>query len=143
MKGMRFIALAAVLAAGTALAAAPQPTVDDLKAAGYADASAVAEATDGRFGAPVRYFRSSERLSAADAKKDCADCADLISVYSAELPSPPDWAANQNFKPTRQIAGRWQTRGWLAAAKRILIVTGPNQEKVKALYDQLTETPAM
>lgn len=131
------IALLAALAA-PASAQGPAPleaTVADLAAAGVADAAPVAPAAD-RFGAPVRYFRSPERLSDADAKKDCADCADLIAAYAAETATVPSWHAEKSQQFVK-VGGRLQLRTYLPAAKRVIIVTAVNETTLRKVSARL------
>ena len=125
---------AALFAAAATRASGPVPlevTASDLTAAGIADASVVSPSSD-RFGAPMRYFRSSEKLSAADAKRDCADCGDLIAVYAADVPSPPGWAS----EPRSQfltVGGRYQLRDYIAVKRRIVTVTAPGEAMTRRL----------
>lgn len=122
--------------------AAPEASVADLEAAGFAEVKAVEPAPDGRYAAPVRYFRSSTRIAVIDAKRDCPDCGDLIAVYAARSLAPPDWSLNPRFVPARIVAGRWQIRGYLKEAQTILIVTGPDRAKTEKLFAALSEKAA-
>lgn len=111
-----------------ALAAGPQAlevTADDLAAAGVADVVAVEPAGD-RFQPPVAYFRSSAKLADAAAKKDCADCEDLIAVFAADVAAAPAWNADGGTQYLK-IGGRLQLRTYVAARKRIVTVTAPDE----------------
>ena len=127
-------ALAAALPSGAAPTALPV-TVADLTAAGYTGVTAVAP-TATRFRAPVWYFRVNESLSQSDAKKDCADCNNLVAVYAAVSESVPGWALNQ--KDVYRIMGaRTQGRIYIRNTKTIVIVTGPAPKLVQALLESL------
>ena len=108
---------------------------EDLEAAGYTDVVAL-EADGSRFASNVAYFRVAETLSDADARKDCADCANLVATHVAKTDSVPDWhAADED--PLRLVGGRVQARRYHAPTKTVIIVTGPDLEKVAALSDRL------
>lgn len=139
MKKTPILAIALFLVAGAASAATTTIPLDvtdaDLTAAGVAGTTLVSPAPE-RFLAPVRYFRTTSKLSANDAKKDCADCADLLAVYAAPVSSVPNWAA----EPEQQflkIGGRLQIRVYLAATKRVIIVTGPNESDIRKVSHYL------
>lgn len=124
--------------AGTAFAAGPEPldvTADDLTAAGAVGVVEVAPAGD-RFGAPVWYFRSAEKLSDADAKKDCADCADLIAVYAADVPSVPGWESEKSQQFIK-VGGRLQLRTYIPSKKRIVTVTAVSEATMRKISAHL------
>lgn len=129
--------LLAVLA-GAAAAAGPMPlevTVADLTAAGVADAVEVEPAGE-RFGAPVRYFRSSETLPEGAAKKDCADCADLIAVYAADSPDVPGWASEPRQQFVK-VGARLQLRAYIVSKKRIVTVTAVSEATMRRISEHL------
>lgn len=107
----------------------------DLAAAGVPDAVEVSPA-DGRFAPPVHYFRSGVKLSDTDAKKDCADCSDLIAVYAAEAGAAPNWAEapQQQFL---KIGGRLQLRVYIKEKKRIVTVTAPSEAAMRKISSYL------
>lgn len=107
----------------------------DLIAAGVADAVSV-EMTADRFRPPVRYFRSSERLSEEDARKDCADCADLIAVHVASYPSAPGWVAEASQQFVR-VGRRLQVRAWIPATKRVVTVTAVSEQTARKISAHL------
>ena len=129
---------AALLAlAWPAFAAGPETfdvTVEDLAAAGVADAVEV-ETSGDRFAPPVNYFRSSETLSAGEAKKDCSDCADLIAVYAAETGGAPGWygESTQFIK----MGGRLQVRAYIPSTKRIVTVTAVSEATARKISTHL------
>lgn len=139
--GLTAVVLAtALFAIGGARASGLVPldvSVDDLTAAGVSGASAVSPAV-GRFTAPVHYFRTTEKLSGADAKKDCADCADLIAVYAAESPTIPGWVAESRLQFIR-IGGRLQVRAYIAAKRQIVTVTAPSEATARKISAYLVE----
>lgn len=129
------IALGIFLVAHAQESPATSATVEDLEAAGYTDV--IALGPDGsRFASDVDYFRVAETLSDADARKDCADCANLVAAYVAKTDSVPDWHAT-NEDPLRLVGGRVQARRYHPPTKTVIIVTGPVLEKVAALSDRL------
>lgn len=108
-------------------------TAMDLEEAGYT--SVVPLGQEGsRFSPPVTYFRVAERLSEEQARRDCEDCADLVAVHLAESTAPA-WASSQ--EPLRIVGGRTQARRYHAPTRTIIIVTGPDTERVAALSDLL------
>jgi hypothetical protein len=129
------------LLAGLALpvsAEGPAPlrvAADDLAAAGVTDAVPVAPAAD-RFAAPVRYFRSAERLSDADAKKDCADCGDLIAVYAAEVASAPSWHS-EKAQQFVKVGGRLQLRAYIPSLRRVVTVTAVDETTLRKVSAHL------
>ncbi len=128
------------LSAGAVLAAAPEPlevTADDLVAAGVAEVVEVAPAGD-RFAPPVKYFRSPERLSEADAKKDCADCADLIAVYAVESPTVPGWHSEKSQQFVK-VGGRLQLRTYIPSTKRIVTVTAVSETTMRKISAHLVQ----
>lgn len=133
--------VAAIFAfAWTASAAGPKPlavTADDLSAAGVPGVTEVAVAGD-RFAPPVKYFRSPETLSENDAKKDCADCADLIAVYAAEAPSVPGWNAEKTQQFVK-VGSRLQLRTYIPSTKRIVIVTAVNEQTLRKISTHLVD----
>ena len=134
--------MTAVLAAlaWPAFAAGPaalEVTAADLAAAGVEGVKEVATAGD-RFAPPMRYFRSPERLSDADAKKDCADCADLIAVYAAEVASVPSWDA-EKIQQFQRIGGRLQLRAYIASKKRVVTVTAVNEQTLRKISRYLVD----
>lgn len=138
MKKRLWMLIAPFLLAWPALAAGPAAldvTMGDLAAAGVPDATTVAPAP-GRFAPPTRYFRSTEKLSANDARKDCADCADLIAVYAANVPVAPNWAdtPQQQFL---KIGGRLQLRAYIKEKKRIVTITAPNEATLRKISGYL------
>ena len=106
-------------------------SADDLAAAGFTGANAVEPSKD-RFLPPVRYFRVDQALSAADAKRDCPDCQNLVAVFIGATTAAPDWS-NPNINPVRRVGGRTQVRKYLATSKTAIIVTAPDREKAIAL----------
>ncbi len=121
-----------------ALAASPSPldvSASDLTAAGISGVTPVVPVT-GRFAPPVRYFRSAEKLSAKDAAKDCADCADLIAVYAAETSTVPSWAdtPQQQFL---KLGGRLQLRTYIKPKRRVVTVTAPNEIMLRKISGYL------
>jgi len=124
----------ALFAIGVTRASGPVPldvSAADLTDAGTTGVTAISPAA-GRFPPPVHYFRSAENLSDTNAKKDCADCADLIAVYAAEVPSAPNWAdvpAQQFLK----MGGRLQIRAYIKDKKRIVTVTAPNETTLRKI----------
>lgn len=138
MKKTPYLAIALFLAAGAASAARPAPlevTEADLEASGVPGATQVSPVSE-RFLAPVHYFRTTAKLSASDAKKDCSDCADLLAVYTAPVSGVPNWVT----EPEQQflkIGGRLQLRAYLAATKRVVIVTGPNEADLRKVSSYL------
>jgi hypothetical protein len=130
--------LAAFLLAWPAYAAGPaalEVSVDDFTAAGVVDVTSVSPLDD-RFMAPVHYFRTSEKLSQADAKDDCADCADLIAIYAAEVPAVPIWAdiPQQQFL---KVGGRLQLKAYIASKRRVVTVTAPSEIVVRKISQYL------
>lgn len=123
-----------------ALAAGPEAlevSAADLAAAGVPDVTEVAPSGD-RFAPPMRYFRSSEALSEADAKKDCGDCGDLIAVYAVEAPSVPGWHAEKSQQFVK-IGGRLQLRAYIPSAKRIVTVTAVNEQTLRKISAHLVQ----
>lgn len=121
-----------------AFAAGPTPldvTLDDLVAAGVPGVTEVAPAGD-RFAPPVKYFRSPEKLSDVDAKKDCADCADLIAVYAAEVPNVPGWHSEKNLKFVK-VGGRLQLRAYIPSKKSVVTVTAVNEQTLRKISNHL------
>ena len=112
-------------------------TADDLTAAGVAGVTAVETAAE-RFVPPVKYFRSPEKLSDADAKKDCPDCADLIAVYAAEAPSVPGWNAEKTQQFVK-IGARLQLRTYIPATKRIVTVTAVSEQTMRKISKYLVD----
>lgn len=140
VKTSLWMAALLVLTAGVAIAAGPEPlevTADDLVAAGVADAVEVAPAGD-RFAPPMRYFRSSESLSEADAKKDCGDCGDLIAVYAVESPGVPGWDSEKSQQFVK-IGGRLQLRAYIPSTKRIVTVTAVNEQTLRKISRHLVD----
>jgi len=138
MKKRLWMPITFFLLGWPALAAGPvalNVTAADLAAAGVGGVTDVSPAS-GRFNLPVRYFRSPEKLSANDARKDCADCADLIAVYAAGTPAVPGWAdaPNQQFL---KVGGRLQLRAYLKDKKRIVTVTAPSETTVRKISSYL------
>jgi len=133
--------VAALLAlAGAASADGPkalEATLDDLVAAGVTGVTEVPSGGD-RFAPPVKYFRSPEKLSEADAKKDCADCADLIAVYAAEAPSVPGWNTEKS-QQFMKIGGRLQLRTYIPSQKRIVTVTAVSEQTMRKISKYLVE----
>lgn len=110
-------------------------TAADLTAAGVQDATPVAAAPD-RFALPVHYFRSAEKLPAAEASHDCADCADLIAVYAAQVPDAPNWAANPQ-EQFLKIGGRLQVRAYIPSKKRVVTVTAASEATARKVSSYL------
>ncbi|MFA5853635.1 MAG: hypothetical protein WC866_00975 [Patescibacteria group bacterium] len=138
MKKTPWIAIILLFAASAASAALPAPlevTEDDLTSAGISNVTSVVPTPD-RFLAPVRYFRTADTLSAKDAKKDCADCADLVAVYVADVSAVPKWVVEpqQQFM---KIGARLQLRAYIASTKRVVIVTGPSEASVRKISKAL------
>jgi len=109
-------------------------TVDDLTEVGMEEVRPI-EPEDERFIAPVRYFRvtpPTEPLSG----RDCDDCGDLAAVYVNESATAPIWAES-GTNPVRKIGKRIQVRHYEASKKLVIIVTGPDGEKMLALSDLL------
>jgi hypothetical protein len=134
MKNRLWMILAPLLLAWPALAAGPAAldvSADDLTAAG-ADGVVAVSPAGGRFAPPVKYFRSPETLSAADAKKDCSDCADLIAVYAAEVPAAPNWSEVPAQQFVR-VGGRLQLRAYIKEKKRVVTVTAVSETTVKKI----------
>ncbi len=124
---------AALVCASVAAATAGFGVSQTELAAGTGLANVSAVAPDGtRFRPPVQYFRSPETISAADARRDCADCGNLIAVYIADAPAVPAWAAVLGQRSVK-IGGRFQLRTYLAARKRIVIVTAPSETTVRKI----------
>ena len=127
-----------VAMAGTALAAVPNPlevTAADLAEAGVEGAVDVAPAGD-RFAPPMRYFRSSEKLSEADAKKDCADCADLIAVYAADVATVPGWT-KEKVQQFQKVGARLQLRTYIPSTRRVVTVTAVSESTMRKISAQL------
>ena len=121
-----------------ALADGPTPldvTADDLLAAGVPGVVAVEPAAD-RFRAPVKYFRSPEALSEADARKDCADCDDLIAVYAAEAAAAPTWHSETRLQFLK-IGGRLQLRTYIPSTKRIVTGTAASETTMRKISEHL------
>lgn len=110
-------------------------SVDDLTAAGVAGVTEVATAGD-RFAPPMRYFRSSEKLSEADAKKDCADCADLIAVYAADVATVPGWT-KEKIQQFQKVGARLQLRTYIPATRRVVTVTAVSESTMRKISAQL------
>ncbi|HJV32449.1 MAG TPA: hypothetical protein VJ694_00310 [Patescibacteria group bacterium] len=110
-------------------------TVDDLLAAGVAGVTEVAPAGD-RFAPPMRYFRSSEKLSDADARKDCADCADLIAVYAADVATVPGWTT-EKIQQFQKVGSRLQLRTYIPATRRVVTVTAVSEATMRKISAQL------
>ncbi|MEK7546210.1 MAG: hypothetical protein AAB554_04010 [Patescibacteria group bacterium] len=128
------------LMAGTALADGPKTldvTADDLTAAGVVGVTDVEPAVE-RFAPPVKYFRSPEKLSEADAKKDCADCADIIAVYAAEAPTVPGWNA-EKAQQFVKIGARLQLRTYIPSTKRIVTVTAVSEQTMRKISRHLVD----
>jgi len=135
-----WMAAGLLVAAGAALADAPKAlevTAADLIDAGVPDVVEVAASGD-RFAPPVKYFRSPERLSEADAKKDCEDCADLIAVYAAEAPTVPSWNAEKSQQFIR-IGGRLQLRTYIPSKKRLVTVTAVSEATMRKISKHLVD----
>ncbi len=140
-------ALTAVLVAcavAAAESAAPTPlpgphpldvTVGDVTAAGYSGVKVV-DPLPNRFLPPVHYFRVTESLNDVQAKKDCADCRNLLAVYAAVSQSVPGWSINQRVF-IRPMGGRTQVRYYLPDKKIIIIATGPDPKLTVQLADFL------
>jgi hypothetical protein len=109
----------------------------DLTEAGVPGASEV-QPSDDRFLPPVEYFRSDERLSDADAKKDCADCADLIAIYVADAPTPPGWHSEKSQQFVR-VGARLQLRAYIPEKRRIVTVTAVSESTVRKLSKHLVD----
>lgn len=140
MKTRLWMVLAPLLLAGTALAAGPaalKVTADDLTKAGTPGVTTVSSAGD-RFSPPVQYFRTTEKLSDADAKLDCADCSDLIAIYAADVPAVPNWA-NVPQQQFLKVGGRLQLRAFVASKKRVVTVTAPNEATLRKISSYLVE----
>lgn len=134
------VVLALAAGSGLAAAAAPKPldvTVEDLAAAGVPDSAAVADERD-RFKFPVAYFRVKERLAEQEAKKDCADCVDLVAVYAAEISAVPVWASEPQAQ-FMKLGGRLQVRTYLPERKRIVTVTAPSEAMARSISRVLVE----
>lgn len=132
------IIAALLLALSPVSASAPlDVSVNDVAAAGYAGAQAV-EPVEDRFQPPVRYFRVDQTLSAADAKRDCPDCRNLVAIFVGPAGAAPDWS-NPNINPVRRVGGRTQVRKYLAASKTVIIVTAPDREKAIVLSNALVK----
>ncbi len=126
---------AAVAATASAAPAVLPITIDDLAAAGVQKPVAVAPDHD-RFRPPVAYFRTPEKLSTADAKLDCADCADLIAVYAAETTLVPSWVTETKMQFVK-LGGRLQVRAYIAAKKRVITVTAPSEATARKISTYL------
>ena len=129
-----------VAMAGTALAAVPNPldvTAEDLAAAGVEEAVAVEPGGD-RFAPPVKYFRSPETLSEADAKKDCAGCADLIAVYAADVQTAPGWHTEKSQQFVK-VGSRLQLRAYIPQKKRVVTVTAVREETMRKISKHLVD----
>lgn len=129
-----------VAMAGTALAAVPNPldvAATDLADAGVEGVVDVAPAGD-RFAPPVKYFRSPETLSEADAKKDCAGCADLIAVYAAEVQAAPGWHSEKSQQFVK-VGSRLQLRAYIPQKKRVVTVTAVSEETMRKISKHLVE----
>ncbi len=138
MKKLPWIAAAMFFATVALGARAAEPfkiTVDDVAAAGVAGAILVTPETS-RFRPPVTYFRTEEKLSAANAKKDCADCADLVAIHVAEVSNTPSWVATPQLQFMR-FGTRLQLRAYIAETKRVVIVTGPSEAMVRKISQSL------
>lgn len=138
MKTRLWMILVPVLLAWPALAAGPAAldvTVEDLTAAG-APGVTQAPPADGRFQPPVHYFRTTEKLSVNDARKDCADCDDLIAVYVADVPAAPAWVDTPQSQFLK-IGGRLQLRSYIASKKRIVTVTATNEATLRKISKYL------
>jgi hypothetical protein len=138
MKTRLWMILAPALLAWPALAAGPASldvTAADLAAAGAPDVTTV-NAANGRFEGPVRYFRTSEKLSVNDARLDCADCDDLIAVYAADVPDAPKWAEDAK-PPFIKIGGRLQLRTYIPSKKRIVTVTAISEATLRKISSYL------
>ena len=112
-------------------------TAADLAAAGVSDATHIAPIGD-RFAPPVAYFRSPETLSAADARKDCADCGDLIAVYVAETPVLPSWNGGVSQQFIR-MGGRLQLRAYVPSTRRVVTVTAPSEQTLRKISRHLVD----
>jgi hypothetical protein len=121
--------LALAHAAWADVPAGLEVTADDLTAAGVSGVTEVAVAAD-RFAPPMRYFRSSERLSETDAKKDCGDCADLIAVYASEVATVPGWSSDPRQQFVR-VGARLQLRSYIPAKKRVVTVTAVSEQTMR------------
>jgi len=133
------IALLAFMA-WPAFADVPEPlevTLADLSAAGVSGATEVVPTAD-RFKPPVRYFRSPEKLSEADAKKDCSDCGDLIAVYAAEASSVPGWNS-EKAQQFVKIGGRLQLRAYIPSTRRVVTVTAVNEQTLRKISAYLVQ----
>jgi hypothetical protein len=141
MKGTGIAVAAAVTAAALSLpiafAADPAARLEpwELTALGLAEVAPV-EPTEDRFRPPVLYFRSAEKLSAQDARKACADCADLIAVHAAETAVPPVWAVEPEQR-LRTIGGRVQVREYQLDRRRVLIVTAASRATAEKILSAL------
>lgn len=137
MKKRLWIVPALFFAAALASrAAAPlEVTAQDLSSAGIAEAVPV-EAEASRFQPPVKYFRTKEKLSLGEAKKDCADCADLVAIHVADVSTVPSWVATPQLQFMR-FGARLQLRAYIAKTKRVVIVTGPNEAMVRKISSTL------
>lgn len=139
--GLAAIVLAtAFFSIGVTRASGPVPlsfSADDLVAAGVPGATAVLSAAD-RFHLPVRYFRIEEKLSEAAAKKECADCMNLVAVYAAETPSIPSWVAEPHLQFIK-VGQRLQVRAYIAAKKRVVTVTAPSEATARKISSYLVE----
>ncbi|WKZ29135.1 MAG: hypothetical protein QY323_00230 [Patescibacteria group bacterium] len=127
--------LVAAAALGTRAADPLEVTVEDLAAAGVAEAVAVPTEAN-RYLPPVRYFRTKEKLSASDAKKDCSDCADLVAVHVADVAAVPSWVATPQLQFMR-FGARLQLRSYIPETKRVVIVTGPNEAMIRKISNHL------
>lgn len=138
MKKPLWIAVFLMAVAGAVSAAAPvalEVSADDLAAAGIQDAVTVAPDRD-RFQPPVAYFRIIEKLSAAEAKKDCSDCGNLVAIYAAEAPTVPGWVAEPKLQFVK-VGGRLQVRAYIASKKRIVTVTAPSEATARKISSHL------
>lgn len=137
--GLWTIAAVFVLA-GSASAASPSRldvSSVDLIAAGVSGVTEAIQSGD-RFNLPVKYFRSLEKLSEADTKKDCKDCSDLISVYAAETSTVPIWSSEKS-QQFMKIGGRLQLRVYIPSKKRIVTVTAVNEASLRKISKYLTD----
>ena len=138
MKGSIWIITAALFVGSAVSAAAPSVfavSTEDLETAGIRDAFQIPPTSD-RFLPPVSYFRAKDRLSAKDAKKDCADCDDLVAVYVADVSTVPNWVIESQLQFVK-MGGRLQLRTYIASVKRIVIVTGPSESAIRNISKQL------
>ncbi len=136
MLWISFVFFFSALAVSAATPGTFEITEADLAAAGVPGAAAVAP-TKERFLAPVKYFRTKEKLSESDAKKDCSDCGNLVAVYAAPVPTAPNWTSEPQQRFLK-IGGRLQLRAYLPATKRIVIVTGPNEGDIRKISSYLS-----